>query len=105
VVPVRISALRFSAAIRPSMPSFLFSWGIRALRQLFASDDGAISSPPAPYHLSAMVYVGTKPVKFAADSLLEGSGFELLVPLGHLPQTRPSTSPDRAIHRHRVMSA
>ena len=25
----------------------------RALRQLFASDDGAISSPPAPYHLSA----------------------------------------------------
>src|SRR6202045_4583922 len=30
-----------------------FSWGIGALRQLFASDDGAISSPPAPYHLSA----------------------------------------------------
>ena len=30
-----------------------FSWGITALRQLFASDDGAISSPPAPYHLSA----------------------------------------------------
>ena len=27
--------------------------GIGALRQLFASDDGAISSPPAPYHLSA----------------------------------------------------
>src|ERR1700726_4944600 len=29
----------------------LLSWGIGALRQLFASDDGAISSPPAPVHL------------------------------------------------------
>ena len=25
-------------------------------------------------------------VKFAVDSLLEGSGFELSVPLGHLPR-------------------
>src|SRR6478736_6467466 len=30
-----------------------FSWGIGALRQLFASDDVAISSPLAPYHLTA----------------------------------------------------
>ena len=30
-------------------------------------------------------------IEFAADSPLEGSGFELSVPLAHLPQTRPST--------------
>ena len=29
--------------------------------------------------------------RFARDSPLEGSGFELSVPLAHLPQTRPST--------------
>src|SRR5580692_11275561 len=28
-------------------------------------------------------------VRFARDSVLEGSGFELSVPLGHLHQTRP----------------
>src|SRR6516165_2494638 len=39
-----------SKATRDLLKSF--SWGITALRQLFASDDGAISSPPAPYHLS-----------------------------------------------------
>src|SRR6476619_2393365 len=43
--------LSWSKATRDLLKSF--SWGIRALRQLFASDDGAISSPPAPYHLSA----------------------------------------------------
>src|ERR1700720_1213666 len=43
--------LSWSKAARDLLKSF--SWGIRALRQLFASDDGAISSPPAPYHLSA----------------------------------------------------
>src|ERR1700726_2754114 len=42
--------LSWSKATRDLLKSF--SWGIRALRQLFASDDGAISSPPAPYHLS-----------------------------------------------------
>src|ERR1700730_4522726 len=41
--------LSWSKATRDLLKSF--SWGIRALRQLFASDDGAISSPPAPYHL------------------------------------------------------
>src|ERR1700730_18205729 len=41
--------LSWSKAARDLLKSF--SWGIRALRQLFASDDGAISSPPAPYHL------------------------------------------------------
>jgi hypothetical protein len=49
--------LSWSKATRDLLKSF--SWGIGALRQLFASDDGAISSPPAPYHLSA-----------------EGAGFE-----------------------------
>src|SRR5580704_4923649 len=43
--------LSWSNATRDLLKSF--SWGIGALRQLFASDDGAISSPPAPYHLSA----------------------------------------------------
>src|SRR3954466_8824673 len=43
--------LSCSKAARDLLKSF--SWGIGALRQLFASDDGAISSPPAPYHLSA----------------------------------------------------
>src|SRR6202047_4546022 len=43
--------LSWSKATRDLLRSF--SWGIGALRQLFASDDGAISSPPAPYHLSA----------------------------------------------------
>src|ERR1700757_1849972 len=42
--------LSWSKATRDLLKSF--SWGITALRQLFASDDGAISSPPAPYHLS-----------------------------------------------------
>src|ERR1700730_14856789 len=42
--------LSWSKAARDLLKSF--SWGIRALRQLFASDDGAISSPHAPYHLS-----------------------------------------------------
>ena len=39
-------------------PAQVFSWGITALRQLFASDDGAISSPPAPYHLSVPRGIG-----------------------------------------------
>src|SRR5580704_9908892 len=42
--------LSWSKATRDLLKSF--SWGIGALRQLFASDNGAISSPPAPYHLS-----------------------------------------------------
>src|SRR6202040_3712469 len=41
--------LSWSKATRDLLKSF--SWGIGALRQLFASDDGAISSPPAPSHL------------------------------------------------------
>src|ERR1700680_4155226 len=43
--------LSWSKATRDLLKSF--SWGIGALRQLFASDDGAISSSPAPYHLAA----------------------------------------------------
>src|SRR5690242_11703834 len=43
--------LSWSKATRDLLKSF--SWGIGALRQLFASDDGAISAPPAPYHLAA----------------------------------------------------
>src|ERR1700730_191505 len=43
--------LSWSKATRDLLKSF--TWGLGPLRQLFASDDGAISSPPAPYHLSA----------------------------------------------------
>src|SRR5258708_24785128 len=49
--------LSWSKATRDLLKSF--SWGIGALRQLFASDDGAISSPPAPYHLSAGKWIRT----------------------------------------------
>src|ERR1700730_5990195 len=58
--PRRLSALldiatsAFSCGLGPRLNWDLlksFSWGISALRQLFASDDGAISSPSAPYHL------------------------------------------------------
>src|SRR5207302_10354191 len=54
------------------------------------SDDGAISSPPAPYHLSPLEEGGFEPlvplqsqhnrVRFAGDSPLEGAGFETSVP-------------------------
>src|SRR6202165_488276 len=43
--------LSWSRATRDLLKSF--GWGIKALHQLGCSDDGAISSPPAPYHLSA----------------------------------------------------
>src|SRR5882757_8168118 len=48
--------LSWSKATRDLLKSF--SWGITALRQLFASDDGAISSSPAPYHLSVPRRIG-----------------------------------------------
>src|SRR6202035_2058761 len=59
--------LSWSKATRDLLKSF--SWGIGALRQLFASDDGAISSPPAPYHLSA----GGKRIRTLGPTLTEGS--------------------------------
>src|ERR1700680_4511544 len=43
--------LSWSRATRDLLKSF--GWGIKALHQLGCSDDGAISSPPAPYHLAA----------------------------------------------------
>src|ERR1700675_3571 len=43
--------LSWSRATRDLLKSF--GWGIKALHQLGCSDDGAISSPPAPYHLTA----------------------------------------------------
>src|SRR5580704_7115952 len=43
--------LSWSKATRDLLKSF--GWGIRALHQLVAATNGAISSPPAPYHLSA----------------------------------------------------
>src|SRR5271165_2991697 len=43
--------LSWSRATRDLLKSF--GWGIRALHQLGCSDDGAISSSPAPYHLRA----------------------------------------------------
>src|SRR5437660_12885802 len=79
--------LSWSKATRDLRKSF--SWGIGALRQLFASDDGAISSPPAPYHLAAggrwirtsssvpMEPQGGAPIsKFAPRAPLEATGFE-----------------------------
>src|SRR5580700_4423396 len=48
--------LFWSRATRDLLKSF--SWGITALRQLFASDEGAISSPPAPYHLRSLWRLG-----------------------------------------------
>src|SRR5271166_747653 len=42
--------LSWSRATRDLLKSF--GWGIRALHQLGCSDDGAISSSPAPYHLA-----------------------------------------------------
>jgi hypothetical protein len=56
------------------------------------ADPDAVARMPVRTH---------RKLRFAGDSPQEGSGFELLVPLGHLPQTRPSTSPGRVIHRHR----
>src|SRR4029077_2734288 len=44
--------LSWSKATRDRFKSF--GWGIRVLHQsVTCSDDGATSSPPAPYHLSA----------------------------------------------------
>src|SRR5580704_13341048 len=55
--------LSWSKATRDLLKSF--SWGITALRQLFASDDGAISSSPAPYHLSVPPGIGTAPSRLS----------------------------------------
>src|SRR5262249_35612950 len=77
--------LSWSKATRDLLKSF--SWGIGALRQLFASDDGAISSPPAPYHLSqgGRRIRTTGPASWRAhevrpDSLREGAGFDPSAP-------------------------
>src|SRR5438876_5490111 len=80
--------LSWSRATRDRLKSF--GWGIRALHQFGSSDDGAISSPPAPYHLPAGGrWIRTfglldRPhrcfAQFAGDSLLEGDGFEPSVP-------------------------
>src|SRR4029077_20814485 len=43
--------LSWSRATRDRLKSF--GWGIRALHQFGSSHDGAISSPPTPYHLFA----------------------------------------------------
>src|SRR5229473_1306274 len=43
--------LSWSKATRDLLKSF--GWGIMTLHRLGCSDDGAISSPPAPYHLAA----------------------------------------------------
>src|SRR5438309_3081057 len=65
--------LSWSKATRDLLKSF--SWGIGALRQLFASDDGAISSPPAPYHLAA----GGKRIRTAGPTLKGTSRSELAI--------------------------
>src|SRR6266446_3534371 len=81
--------LSWSKATRDLLKSF--SWGIGALRQLFASDDGAISSPPAPYHLSAGgsrirtcmgLFLSSGCFRFIASSLF-GAGKAVLRPVAY----------------------
>src|SRR5580704_6212079 len=61
--------LSWSRATRDRLKSF--GWGIRALHQFGSSDDGAISSPPAPYHLSA----GGKEIRTCMGLFLSSSRF------------------------------
>src|SRR5438270_728445 len=108
--------LYWSKATRDLLKSF--SWGIGALRQLFASDDGAISSPPAPYHLSASM---NSPSNSCANSIgpsfsrilsrnsapirgldiLEEAG-DLCVQLFRLPQARTDEQDQTGIVNRRV---
>src|SRR5271165_2156547 len=60
--------LSWSRATRDLLKSF--GWGIRALHQLGCSDDGAISSSPAPYHLAG----GGSRIR-TIGSWCEGAGF------------------------------
>jgi hypothetical protein len=78
--------LSWSKATRNLLKSF--SWGIRALRQLFAGDDGAISSPPAPYHLSVPLAVKTQLGHPSAETLdcVEAAGPDRLDPPFACPQ-------------------
>src|SRR5690348_3686681 len=64
--------LSWSRATRDLLKSF--GWGIRALHQFGCSDDGAISSPPAPYHLPA----GGRRIRTCMGLLLSSGGFGLL---------------------------
>src|SRR5271165_5636713 len=57
--------LSWSRATRDLLKSF--GWGIRALHQLGCSDDGAISSSPAPYHLAGKGFEPSVP--FAKEPL------------------------------------
>src|SRR5206468_2603631 len=59
-------ALSWSRATRDLLRSF--GSGIGQLHQLRYSDDGAISSPPAPYHLSA----GGRRIRTAGPPLKTG---------------------------------
>src|SRR5260370_25481617 len=76
--------LSWSKATRDLLKSF--SWGIGALRQLFASDDGAISSPPAPYHLSA----GGSEIRTLGPPAIATIVFRLNFPARLLFRERPS---------------
>src|ERR1700720_2745549 len=77
--------LSWSKATRDLLKSF--SWGIGALRQLFASDDGAISSPPAPYHLSA----GGRWIRTCMGLFLSSGGFWFLPVLCSELESRSSS--------------
>src|ERR1700730_10485328 len=84
--------LSWSKATRDLLKSF--SWGITALRQLFASDDGAISSSPAPYHLSVPLQSRQPPraASTTLGSIAERTGFpQPIVP----KPLRPPLSPAR----------
>src|ERR1700720_4713690 len=78
--------LSWSKATRDLLKSF--SWGIGALRQLFASDDGAISFAACPIPSLCWREMDSNhryPAKFfwppfATDSSVEGEGFEPSVP-------------------------
>src|SRR5258705_6987712 len=66
--------LSWSKATRDLLKSF--SWGISALRQLFASDDGAISSPAAPYHLPVPLAIGALRAPKIARELERCAGWD-----------------------------
>src|ERR1700722_15838286 len=90
--------LSWSKATRDLLKSF--SWGIGALRQLFASDDGAISSPPAPYHLSAggrwIRTIGTPPNFFGRPHLRHrASGAQTGRAMDQRPADRGGAPPRR----------
>src|SRR6266478_5458799 len=70
--------LSWSKVTRDLLKSF--SWGIRALRQLFDSDDGAISSPP-PHSISRSHARMSSILRGGEEAELDRGGLETRHPL------------------------